>query len=198
VSRSAELIIAGKRPKPRPVDAEAELRTAFSKFDRNGDGAIDVAELREAFSAAGREVVKEEVEAIMKSADVNFDGTIDFEEFKALMATQVPDVETSSRISVGSKNSVSSKTSQRTVESLQRASASVSEGISAFKGLAKSFMATSSPKNSRRATTGDVATIPETSTVSQTNMEVGTTSPQSRSSSKSSMFSSFGRRRSAS
>jgi hypothetical protein len=195
VSRISERIIAlGELPKPDP---DAKLKRAFRQFDRNGDGKIDVQELQEAFRAAGREALKEEVEGVMKQADVNFDGSIDFEEFKVLMGTTAPDPDTESKLSRGSKVSVTSITSARTVESLQRASNSISDGVSAFKGLAKGFMSTS-PKQSRTS----VETIPETAATSPpanvASSQLADTSPQSRTSSKSSIFSSFGRRRSGS
>jgi len=127
-------------------------------FDTDGNGSIDVSELKAAFSAAGRELVNEEIEEILKSADTNGDGQIDFAEFKVLMAVQAPDLDTASKASKTSNTS--SKAS------------GISGGISAFKGLARGFMKSS-----------------------KTTEEAGNPSPVSQKSSKSSVFSSLGRKR---
>ena len=73
-------------------DAENEtddiegLQMAFRAFDIDGNGKIDRDELAQVMKNLGQELSAEEIEAMMKEADTDGDGTIDFEEFKALMA----------------------------------------------------------------------------------------------------------------
>lgn len=54
------------------------LFATFSRFDKNGDGQIDKDELKVIF---GDTEPAEEIESMMKDADTNGDGTIDYKEF---------------------------------------------------------------------------------------------------------------------
>ncbi|XP_055544043.1 calmodulin-beta-like [Wyeomyia smithii] len=67
---------------------EEELREAFQIFDRDGNGLISVDELREALKMFGDELSEEELEQLMREADINCDGQIDYEEF-VIMITQI-------------------------------------------------------------------------------------------------------------
>jgi len=73
-------------------DAENEtddiegLQMAFRAFDIDGNGKIDRDELAQVMKNLGQELSAEEIEAMMKEADTDGDGSIDFEEFKALMS----------------------------------------------------------------------------------------------------------------
>jgi calmodulin len=62
------------------------LQMAFRAFDIDGNGRIDREELAQVMKNLGQELTAEEIDAMMKEADTDGDGTIDFEEFKALMA----------------------------------------------------------------------------------------------------------------
>lgn len=59
------------------------LWTAFNVFDQNGDGKITTAELQKVLRSA--RMPWSCVADIIRSVDVNGDGTIDFEEFAAML-----------------------------------------------------------------------------------------------------------------
>ncbi|XP_014496288.1 calcium-binding protein CML24 [Vigna radiata var. radiata] len=58
-----------------------EVRKIFNKFDKNGDGKISCAELRELMAALGSKTTTEEVRRMMAELDRNGDGYIDLKEF---------------------------------------------------------------------------------------------------------------------
>ena len=62
--------------------SEAQLLTIFSKFDTDGSGKIDMAELQKALESGGKKVSQEELMKIVELVDKDNDGEIDFEEFK--------------------------------------------------------------------------------------------------------------------
>ncbi|XP_052766258.1 squidulin-like [Mya arenaria] len=61
-------------------DPTGELRVAFDKYDRNGDGFIDKEELR-AILQNGKDCSQDELESLFKLVDDNGDGKIEYEEF---------------------------------------------------------------------------------------------------------------------
>uniref|UniRef100_A0A8C5EWK4 Calcium-binding protein 5-like n=1 Tax=Gouania willdenowi TaxID=441366 RepID=A0A8C5EWK4_GOUWI len=64
-----------------------ELKDAFKEFDIDGDGSITSAELKHAMQKLlGEHTSKHEIEAVVKEADNNGDGTVDFEEFVKMMS----------------------------------------------------------------------------------------------------------------
>jgi Ca2+-binding EF-hand superfamily protein len=65
------------------IDIES-ARTAFDKFDKNGDGTITAAEYKSVMAALGDFTVTETVaQAIINAHDGNSDGRLDFDEFWA-------------------------------------------------------------------------------------------------------------------
>ena len=60
---------------------EEEVRKIFSKFDKNGDGKISCAELKEMMAALGSKTTSDEVKRMMAELDRNGDGYIDLKEF---------------------------------------------------------------------------------------------------------------------
>ncbi|KAK7241694.1 hypothetical protein SO694_00070192 [Aureococcus anophagefferens] len=65
------------------------MRAAFASFDKDGSGSISVEELREVLvENLGQQVSDDELDRLVKLADANGDGEIDFDEFKALMHTE--------------------------------------------------------------------------------------------------------------
>ncbi|KAI4299581.1 hypothetical protein L6164_033026 [Bauhinia variegata] len=58
-----------------------EVRKIFSKFDKNGDGKISSAELKEMLGTLGSKTTSEEVQRMMAELDKNGDGYIDLKEF---------------------------------------------------------------------------------------------------------------------
>ncbi|TNM97277.1 hypothetical protein fugu_015433, partial [Takifugu bimaculatus] len=66
-----------------------ELKDAFREFDIDGDGSITSEELRYAMiKLLGEKANKTEIDAIVRDADSNGDGTVDFEEFVKMMSQQ--------------------------------------------------------------------------------------------------------------
>lgn len=61
--------------------SQQELRSAFKKFDSDGNGYITTKELGDILSRMGRHLNRREVEAMIKSLDKNGDGKVSFEEF---------------------------------------------------------------------------------------------------------------------
>jgi len=68
------------------VDAESDMRDAFNTFDRNKDGFISPAELKSVMASMGEKLTQAEVDAMIKAADLNGDGKIDFQEFVRMMS----------------------------------------------------------------------------------------------------------------
>ncbi|KAJ1934616.1 hypothetical protein FBU59_005642 [Linderina macrospora] len=62
-------------------EEDPELRAAFKKFDKDGNGVIDATELRDAMVSMGEQVTEEDVERMLKEADADNDGQINFREF---------------------------------------------------------------------------------------------------------------------
>lgn len=73
-----------KKPKQLSPQEEEWARTAktiFSKYDSNGDNCICYDELRTLLSAISPEFTQKDVDSLLKEADVNKDGIIQFDEF---------------------------------------------------------------------------------------------------------------------
>merc|ERR1712139_344971 len=62
-----------------------EIREAFSLFDGDASGAIDVRELKAAMRALGFEVKNEELKKMVSDIDGDGNGTIEFSEFLTMM-----------------------------------------------------------------------------------------------------------------
>jgi len=62
-----------------------ELKTAFDMFDKDGDG-ISREELEDAMKTFGKAPTQEELDEMMRNADEDGSGTIDFQEFLKMMA----------------------------------------------------------------------------------------------------------------
>ncbi|KAF5918509.1 hypothetical protein HPG69_018293 [Diceros bicornis minor] len=57
-----------------------EMRDAFKEFDANGDGEITLGELQQALQRLlGEKLTPREISEVVQEADVNGDGTVDFE-----------------------------------------------------------------------------------------------------------------------
>lgn len=63
----------------KETDKEEELREAFRVFDRNGDGFISASELRHVMTNLGEKLTDEEVEDMIKEADLDGDGLVNYE-----------------------------------------------------------------------------------------------------------------------
>jgi calmodulin len=99
MSEPARVCSRGRAPRatPRPPPGRRmqkdewleSMRAAFASFDKDGSGSISVEELREVLvENLGQQVSDDELDRLVKLADANGDGEIDFDEFKALMHTE--------------------------------------------------------------------------------------------------------------
>merc|ERR1712169_155031 len=71
--------------KMKDTDTEEELVEAFKVFDRDGNGLISAAELRHVMTNLGEKLTDEEVDEMIREADVDGDGQINYEEFVKMM-----------------------------------------------------------------------------------------------------------------
>uniref|UniRef100_A0A8W8I941 Sulfhydryl light chain n=3 Tax=Magallana gigas TaxID=29159 RepID=A0A8W8I941_MAGGI len=68
-----------------PDEAEEEMRNAFKIFDKDGSGKIDAKELRHAMKSLGETMTDGEVDEMIKAADQDSDGKVDYSEFVKIM-----------------------------------------------------------------------------------------------------------------
>ncbi|KAJ7705452.1 hypothetical protein B0H17DRAFT_1175305 [Mycena rosella] len=67
--------------KMRDTDSEEEIKEAFKVFDKDGNGYISAAELRHVMTNLGEKLSDNEVDEMIREADVDGDGQINYEEF---------------------------------------------------------------------------------------------------------------------
>merc|ERR1712125_217282 len=77
----------GAKKKPGQLTEEQldEIREAFSLFDADASGMIDIRELKAAMRALGFEVKNEELKKMVADIDGDGNGTIEFGEFLQMM-----------------------------------------------------------------------------------------------------------------
>ncbi|KAB5524263.1 hypothetical protein DKX38_022012 [Salix brachista] len=71
--------------KMKDTDSEEELKEAFKVFDKDQNGYISAAELRHVMTNLGEKLTDEEVEEMIREADVDGDGQVNYEEFVRMM-----------------------------------------------------------------------------------------------------------------
>lgn len=74
-------------------EQKAELKEAFSLFDRDGDGTITIKELQVVMRSIGQNPTEEEIMAMINEVDSDNDGEVDFQEFMELMARKMKEGE---------------------------------------------------------------------------------------------------------
>ena len=77
------LMIMGK--KMMEVNKERGIKEAFNIFDKHGEGFISKPELRNVMINLGERLRDEELDAMIKVADVDGDGQISYEEFRKVI-----------------------------------------------------------------------------------------------------------------
>jgi calmodulin len=69
----------------KDTDSEDEILEAFKLFDKDGNGFISAAELRHVMTNLGEVITDEEVDELIREADIDGDGQINYEEFAKVM-----------------------------------------------------------------------------------------------------------------
>merc|ERR1711990_1324073 len=75
----------GKKKVGLSEEQVEEIREAFTLFDSDASGAIDVRELKAAMRALGFEIKNEELQDMINQADRDGDGEINIDEFYRIM-----------------------------------------------------------------------------------------------------------------
>jgi calmodulin len=60
-------------------DSDDEIREYFRVFDKDGNGFISAAELRHVMTTLGEKLTDEEVDEMIREADINGDGQVNYE-----------------------------------------------------------------------------------------------------------------------
>ena len=71
--------------KGAPSNPDDEIYAAFKVFDKDGNGFISPAELRHVLMHIGEKLTDDEIDEMIREADVDGDGSINYEEFVAMM-----------------------------------------------------------------------------------------------------------------
>jgi calmodulin len=69
----------------KETDTEEEVINAFKVFDKDGNGMISSTELRHVMTTLGDQLTDEEVDEMIREADIDGDGYINYEEFVRMM-----------------------------------------------------------------------------------------------------------------
>ncbi|KAG2674141.1 hypothetical protein I3760_13G121100 [Carya illinoinensis] len=64
---------------------EEELKEAFRVFDKDQDGLISEVELRDVMANLGEKLTKEEVDEMIREADMDGNNQVDYKEFSRVM-----------------------------------------------------------------------------------------------------------------
>ncbi|KAL6325737.1 hypothetical protein AAG906_024555 [Vitis piasezkii] len=71
--------------KMKESEAEEELKEAFKVFDKDQDGYISANELRNVMFNLGERLTDEEAEQMIREADLDGDGKVNYDEFVRMM-----------------------------------------------------------------------------------------------------------------
>ncbi|RZS23110.1 hypothetical protein BHM03_00055972 [Ensete ventricosum] len=75
--------------KMKDTDSEEELKEAFRVFDKDQNGFISAAELHHVMTNLGEKLTDEEVDEMIREADVDGDGQINYDDGRTVDLTQV-------------------------------------------------------------------------------------------------------------
>lgn len=70
------------------VNYDEELRNAFDLFDKDGSGYISSAELKLAMNNFDENLTDDEIEEMIREADIDGDGEISYEEFADMLKSK--------------------------------------------------------------------------------------------------------------
>ncbi|XP_060585615.1 calmodulin-like [Ruditapes philippinarum] len=70
------------------TEPEEQLREAFKVFDKDGNGKLNANELKQSMTNLGERLSKEDIEYMIKMADVTGDGNVNYEEFIRVMTSK--------------------------------------------------------------------------------------------------------------
>ncbi|KAH6939958.1 hypothetical protein HPB50_022839 [Hyalomma asiaticum] len=84
----AEFLTIMAKEEIRSDEVDEEIREAFKVFDRNGDGFVSAAELRHVMTTMGEKLSHEEVDEMIREADQDGDGRINYEEFVSMVTSK--------------------------------------------------------------------------------------------------------------
>jgi calmodulin len=71
--------------KVKDTDSEEEIKEAFKVFDKDGNGFISAAELSHVMTHLGETLTDDEVAEMIREADIDGDGQINYDEFVKMM-----------------------------------------------------------------------------------------------------------------
>uniref|UniRef100_A0A0C9QNL6 Calmodulin n=1 Tax=Wollemia nobilis TaxID=56998 RepID=A0A0C9QNL6_9CONI len=71
--------------KMKDTDSEEELKEAFKVFDKDQNGYISAAELGHVMANLGEKLTAEEIDEMIREADTDGDGQVNYEEFVRMM-----------------------------------------------------------------------------------------------------------------
>ncbi|XP_075581547.1 LOW QUALITY PROTEIN: calmodulin-like [Pelecanus crispus] len=74
--------------KMKDTDSEEEICEASHVFDKDGNGYISAAELRHVMASLGEKVTDDEVDEMMREADIDGDGQVNYEEVVQIMTAK--------------------------------------------------------------------------------------------------------------
>lgn len=72
----------------KETDAEEEVINAFKVLDKDGQGVLSSTELRHIMTTLGDALTEDEVDEMIREADIDGDGQINYEEFVRMMMTK--------------------------------------------------------------------------------------------------------------
>lgn len=79
-----------RKPIKTPTEQSKEMLDAFRALDKEGNGTIQEAELRQLLLNLGDALTAPEVEELMKEVSVSSDGAISYESFVDMLVTGYP------------------------------------------------------------------------------------------------------------
>ncbi|XP_008787894.1 calmodulin-like isoform X1 [Phoenix dactylifera] len=71
--------------KMKNTDSEEELKEAFKVFDKDRNGFISATDLRNVLTNLGEKLTDEEANEMIREADIDGDGQVNYEEFVIMM-----------------------------------------------------------------------------------------------------------------